>query len=634
MKVIYESPAGDDQLLLLGDKTSGRYELQWKMYIPSGKAGYFNVQNTAAPGVKWNLDVYFDSIGVARMIINAASPTQPANATFAFPHDQWFSVRLYFDLDNNIAKMFSNGNLILGWAYPDNIGGIDFYAATAWDLYYIDEVEYVQLPSAIFNVDVCNAAVDLTQYFGQPSTVAQVTSKYNNTSATVSATDPMPDCWGVAPGGSLLNNTMWYTFTGDGAKYHIETVPCDATTYIGTNLPVINGSDPDGDTQMAIYSGQCGALTQIDCNDDLNFNGEPDWRAALDLQTAPGQNYYMMIDGFDYGNGLVATGQYCIEITKMPSILCSQGVVGTYSLDNEYLCFGSDLLNILNVGTGYVIPDEGPIFGLGWAITSIPVPSGVYPPALGFGIFIDGTNFLPQPFVFSSPNNNPATVAPFTVYITPVVVAGATVINAGLGQPYRMNNVDPITSGCVFTGVSTAVTFLPTLPPLSGFALTTPAGPGNNGAINLAVEGGLSQVAGDPGFYEFLWSNGQTTQNLSGLAPGTYTVTVFDVSGCTPPVVVTAQVTTPTKDPVSVKALSISPNPTAGTVQLNLDLAAAAEVRIEVINAMGQVLQTIDAGKVNALQQSLELQQLANGTYFLRIVVDGETALRRIAVQR
>lgn len=632
MKVAYESAAGDDQVLLLGNKTAGRFELQWKMYIPSGNAGYFNVQNNETPGQKWNLDVYFDSIGTARMIINAQSPTQPANATFAYPHDQWFTLRMYFDLDNNIAKMFSGGNLILGWAYPDNIGGIDFYAATMWDLYYIDEVEYVQLPGAVFNVDACDAAVDLTQFFGQASTVVQTTGIYDNTNATVSPTDPMPDCWSNAPGGTLLNNTMWYTFTGDGGKYHIETVPCNSTTYIGTNLPLINGSDPDGDTQMAIYTGACGDLTQVDCNDDLNLNGEPDWRAAVDLQTSPGQNYYMMIDGFDYGNGLVATGQFCIEITKQPQILCSEGAVGTYTLDNNgFLCFGSDVLSLINLGMGYSIPDVGPEYGMGWAITSVPVPNGVYPPTLGAN-FIDGTNFLPQPFVFSSPNNNPATVQPFVVYITPVVIAGGTVINPA--NPKRMINIDPITNGCVYTGASMPVIFTPVLPPLAGFGVSTPAGPGNTGTIDLAVEGGIAQLVGDPQFYLFNWSNSETTQNLSGLAAGPYTVTISDLSNCTPPVVVSVQVTTPTKDPVSVKALTINPNPTTGIAQLNLELAQAVSVRIEIVNTLGQSMQTIDGGKTDMLNQTLDLSNLNAGTYFLRVIMDGETALRRLVLQR
>ncbi len=49
---------------------------------------------------------------------------------------------------------------------------------------------------------------------------------------------------------------------------------------------------------------------------------------------------------------------------------------------------------------------------------------------------------------------------------------------------------------------------------------------GKDGAITLTV-GGAS------GGYSFLWSNGNTTQNLANLSAGTYTLTITDSRGCT-----------------------------------------------------------------------------------------------------
>ncbi len=48
---------------------------------------------------------------------------------------------------------------------------------------------------------------------------------------------------------------------------------------------------------------------------------------------------------------------------------------------------------------------------------------------------------------------------------------------------------------------------------------------GNNGSIELLVLGGTKP-------YKYLWSTGDTTQMISELIPGTYTVTISDANGC------------------------------------------------------------------------------------------------------
>jgi HYR domain/Secretion system C-terminal sorting domain len=50
----------------------------------------------------------------------------------------------------------------------------------------------------------------------------------------------------------------------------------------------------------------------------------------------------------------------------------------------------------------------------------------------------------------------------------------------------------------------------------------------SNGAIDITPSGG-----NDCANYSFVWSNGETTEDITGLAPGTYTVTVSDFAGCT-----------------------------------------------------------------------------------------------------
>ena len=81
-----------------------------------------------------------------------------------------------------------------------------------------------------------------------------------------------------------------------------------------------------------------------------------------------------------------------------------------------------------------------------------------------------------------------------------------------------------------------------------------------------------------------------------------------------------------------VVALTVSPNPTTGAVSLEFSTRAAGFAGINVVNILGQSVMSferaVEAG-VNTLNADLNV---ANGTYFLEVTVDGAKSVKRVVV--
>jgi hypothetical protein len=313
LKISDEDP--DDQLLLLGDRTTGNYILEWYMHIPDGSSGYYNIQKFQdTPGATggFGLQVELAATGTAAVDAGGADA-----ATFSFPFDEWFLVKHYIDLDNNWMTLEVNGEDVYSWPVnwqtfaqtgTKQLGSIDFFGNTG-NLYYIDNVLFQQIPSVPGNL--CGGAIDLNSQLG--GGVGEVVSSgpYDNTNYTTTSNDPdfgwecfgEPDGLGGAPS---LERTMWFTFVGDGATYFIEALEC--------------GEDPidDSDTQIAIYSGACNNLVAVACSEDGDNATTGYYPASLEFETEEGVTYYMMVDGF--GPDFPADGEFCVEFTQLTAL--------------------------------------------------------------------------------------------------------------------------------------------------------------------------------------------------------------------------------------------------------------------------------------------------------------------------
>lgn len=151
--------------------------------------------------------------------------------------------------------------------------------------------------------DNCSSAIDVQGLMGGAVGEMQTSTIMTNENASATG-DPAIGytCFGENPG--TLESTVWFSFTGDGNTYTIETTNCSGTT---TNYI------PDGDTQIAIYSGLCALASPVACNEDGPNSTTGNYEASLDLQTVTGQTYLMMIDGYSGSQG-----QFCVAFTQLP----------------------------------------------------------------------------------------------------------------------------------------------------------------------------------------------------------------------------------------------------------------------------------------------------------------------------
>jgi hypothetical protein len=150
-------PAGaTDLLLLLGDKVSGAYEVNWQMYVETGKCGYYNFQHFESPGIEWAFELYFRADGTTELNVGGDL------ITGTYPKDTWFECKHEIDLDADNIKLYINGVMLYEWPFSYQggsttgtlqLGGVDFFAgelAGSGEIaaYYFDDVEYKETTAA------------------------------------------------------------------------------------------------------------------------------------------------------------------------------------------------------------------------------------------------------------------------------------------------------------------------------------------------------------------------------------------------------------------------------------------------------------------------------------------------------
>ena len=149
----YIAPGDDgpqDVLLLLGNKTSGQWPLEFYMYIPVGRTGYFNIQGETVNGGAGNSglgffnssNIFFNELGNN----GGSGQDQTQFDSFTYPEASWFKVDIMFDMDSSppTYTITVDGNQGSTTNFEDDtvLGAIDFFSEGTNSEFYIDDVNF------------------------------------------------------------------------------------------------------------------------------------------------------------------------------------------------------------------------------------------------------------------------------------------------------------------------------------------------------------------------------------------------------------------------------------------------------------------------------------------------------------
>jgi photosystem II stability/assembly factor-like uncharacterized protein len=171
----------NDFVMLFGDKTGGKYSVEFYMYVPTGFVGYYNILQAWVPGGSgaiWGLEVYYNPGGVAALTAENTNPL----TTFNYPYDTWFKMENIIDLNNDEAMLMIDGVEIATWEWSvgasggglNQLAAMDIYAATTdgTPKFFMDDIQVIQLEPAVgpAEITVDPEAINVSLESGQSTT--------------------------------------------------------------------------------------------------------------------------------------------------------------------------------------------------------------------------------------------------------------------------------------------------------------------------------------------------------------------------------------------------------------------------------------------------------------------------------
>ena len=146
-----------DAVLDLGNKIFDLWALEFWMYVPSDREGYFNLQGEVPIGAgEWIVGNFFFNQDLVNPGVGLIDDAVGAPVNFDFPHDQWFRIVMNWNIENGISLStwsMSVDNVIViaedtpftkaDGTPPTSLGGFDFFSINANNYFFLDTFNYI-----------------------------------------------------------------------------------------------------------------------------------------------------------------------------------------------------------------------------------------------------------------------------------------------------------------------------------------------------------------------------------------------------------------------------------------------------------------------------------------------------------
>ena len=150
-----------------------------------------------------------------------------------------------------------------------------------------------------------------------------------------------------------------------------------------------------------------------------------------------------------------------------------------------------------------------------------------------------------------------------------------------------------------------------------------------NGAATVNGAGGTAP-------YAYLWNDSlsQTNETATGLAAGTYMVTVTDANGCSNNIDVEIPQLVGLHDFTAPISFLIFPNPADLLVTFEITLPNTQDSELIVQDVLGKIVHRQTFQDVKDIEYNFNLVNIPNGVYFVQLQTEGEVRSKKFVISR